>query len=65
MFINYVIKYGYQLKRIFMFKAFIENNMTKKMVKKVQEIDMQPIADLVKIVEYYFILENQRSVALE
>lgn len=44
-----------------MFKAFVENNMTPKMVKKVKGIDMDPIAELVKAVEYYFILETSKS----
>lgn len=56
-FINYVLKYGFQVRRLYLLISFVQGNMNARMVDKVNSIDMKPVTQLLQAIEFHFDLD--------
>jgi len=57
MFMNYSLKYGYQIKRLFLLLSFVETSMPKHYQEKAKSYQTMPVAKLLQVLEYHFTLD--------
>ena len=57
MFMNYSLKYGYQIKRLFLLLSFVETSMPAHYLKKAKSYETAPVTKLLRVLEYHFTLD--------
>lgn len=56
-FVLILVKYGLKLKKLFSFISFIENNLEQSFGYTLKNIEMGPVSELLRTIEFYFIVE--------